>query len=91
VARVYNLLEQLALFLEEENPVHAEHFCNEHFVSKLAYLSDIFEEFNTLSTSMQGNDINIVVVTKKVKAFVWKLGLWVGKLEGKILDMFFFV
>jgi hypothetical protein len=44
VARLYNLREEIALLLEEENLVHAEHFRNEHFVSKLAYeyLSDIF-------------------------------------------------
>jgi hypothetical protein len=27
-------------------------------------------------------------VTDKVKAFIWKLGLWVRKLKGKSLDMF---
>jgi hypothetical protein len=33
VARVYNLREVAALILEEENLVHAEHFCNTNFVS----------------------------------------------------------
>jgi hypothetical protein len=37
VACVYNLQVAAALFLEEENLVHAE-----HFISKLAHLSDIF-------------------------------------------------
>jgi hypothetical protein len=37
VACVYNLQVAAALFLEEENLVHAE-----HFTSKLAHLSDIF-------------------------------------------------
>jgi hypothetical protein len=37
VACVYNLRVEAALFLEEENLVHAE-----HFISKLAHLSDIF-------------------------------------------------
>jgi hypothetical protein len=40
VARVYSLREELAPFLEEENPVHAEHFRNERLVSNLVYLSD---------------------------------------------------
>jgi hypothetical protein len=56
VVRVYNLGEEV-LFLEEETQAHAEYFRNEHFVSKLAYLSDIFEKFNTLNISMQWNDI----------------------------------
>lgn len=39
---IYNLQVAAALFLEEENLVYAEHFRNEHFVSKFAYLGDIF-------------------------------------------------
>jgi hypothetical protein len=41
---IYNLQAGAALFLEEENLVHAERFHNEHFVSGLTYLSDIFLE-----------------------------------------------
>jgi hypothetical protein len=62
---------------------------DEHFVSKLIYLSKIFEKFNTLNTSMQGNDTDIVV-TDKVKALIGKLGLWVRKIEGKSLHVFSF-
>jgi hypothetical protein len=53
----------------------------------LAYFSDIFEKYNTLNTSMQGNDTNIIAVTDKVKAFIGKLGLWVRKLEEKSLGV----
>jgi hypothetical protein len=80
VARAYNLRAEVALFLEDENLVYAEHFRNKYFDSKLAYLTDIFEKFSTMNTSMQGNDTNIIVVTDKVKAFIEKLGLWVRKL-----------
>jgi hypothetical protein len=83
-----NLTEKVALFLEEENLEHAEHFRNEYFVSLLAYLSDIFEKFGTLNTSMQGNDTNIIAVTDEVKAFSGKYGWWVRKLEGKRLEIF---
>jgi hypothetical protein len=38
VARVHNLREEVTLFLDEENLVHAE-----HFISELAYSNDIFE------------------------------------------------
>jgi hypothetical protein len=34
---IYNLQAGVALFLEEENLVHAERFHNEHFVSELVY------------------------------------------------------
>jgi hypothetical protein len=74
LARVYNLREVVALFSEEEHLLHDEHFRNENFFSKLAYLRDSFKKFNSLNTIMQGKD-NINVVTDKVKAFAGKLGL----------------
>jgi hypothetical protein len=75
VACVYNLRVAAALFLKEENLVHAE-----HFISKLPHLSD---KFNTLNSSIQGNDTIIIIVTDKLKTFIEKLGLWVRKLERK--------
>jgi hypothetical protein len=47
-----------------------------------------FEKFSTFNSNMQRNDINIIVVNDKAKAFVGMLGLWVRKLEGKSWDMF---
>jgi hypothetical protein len=88
VARVYDLREELALFLEEENQEIAEYFRSETSLLKLAYLSDIFEKFNLLNTSMQGYDTNILIVSDKVNAFVRKLGLWISKIEKRNLDMF---
>jgi hypothetical protein len=41
IACVYNLRVEAALFLEEENLVQAE-----HFIYKLAHLSDIFIEIH---------------------------------------------
>jgi hypothetical protein len=37
---------------------------------------------------MLGNNTNMILVAENVKEFIWKLGLWVRKLEGKSLDMF---
>jgi hypothetical protein len=88
VTRVYDLREELALFLEEENQEIAEYFRSETFLLKLAYLSDIFYKFNLLNTSMQGYDTNILVVSHKENAFVWKMGLWISKIEERNLDMF---
>jgi hypothetical protein len=49
VACVYSVRGIAALFLGEENLVHAE-----HFVSKLAYLSDIFEKSNYIGHKYAG-------------------------------------
>jgi hypothetical protein len=67
--------------------VHAEHFRNEYFISKLEYLSDIFEKFSALNLSIQGNHTNIILLTDKAKEFIGKLGSWVRKLEGKSLNV----
>jgi hypothetical protein len=88
-----NLLQKIdSMYLigdfKRENFVRAEYFRNEHFVSKLAYLNDIFEEFSTLNASLQGSDTSIAVMTDKMRAFIGELGLWVRKLEGKRLEIF---
>jgi hypothetical protein len=88
VARVYNLRDEMSLFLKEENLVHVEQLRNEYFVFELAYSNDIFEKFVTLNARMQGNDANVIRVTDKVEAFIGKLGLWVRKLEGTIWTRF---
>jgi hypothetical protein len=56
VACVYNLRDEVSLFLEEENLVHYERPRKEYFVSELIYLSDVFEKFVTVNTLVQGND-----------------------------------
>jgi hypothetical protein len=87
VARVYDLRE-VSIVLEEENQEIAQYFRSATFLLKLAYLSDIFEKFNLLNTSMQGYDTNILVVSDKVNAFVRKICLWISKIEERNLDMF---
>jgi hypothetical protein len=74
---VARLPEDVALFAEDEHLVHAEHFRSEYFASKLAYLSNIFEKFSTVNTSMQGNDtsINIIAVTDKCGGIYWQVGI----------------
>jgi hypothetical protein len=76
------------LFLEEGNQEIAEYFRSGTFLLKLAYLSDNFENFNLLNTSMQRYDTNILVVSDKVNSFVRKIGLCNSKIEERNLDMF---
>jgi hypothetical protein len=77
------------LFLEEKNQEIAEYFRSETFLSRLAYLSDIFEKFNLLNTCMQGYDANILVLSDKVNAFFFrKIGLLISKIEERNLDEF---
>jgi hypothetical protein len=67
VAHTYNWRGVAELFLDEKISHMLKHFWNEYFISKLAYLSDIFEKFSTLNPIMRGNDSNIIVVTDKTE------------------------
>jgi hypothetical protein len=49
-------------------------------------LFDIFEKFCILNASLQGNDTNIGVVTKKMRAFIEELSLWIRKTFGNIFS-----
>lgn len=57
LSRVFELREQIRMFLEQEHKYDlAEHFCDENFLAKLAYLSDIFGKLNELNLQLQGKD-----------------------------------
>ena len=89
--RVYELRQELLKFFEE---IKQNHFCEflrcESWLSKLAYLADIFQHLNILNVAMQGSEENILTSTDKMKAFqknylsgreklskvIWKCLLW---------------
>ncbi len=58
------------------------------WLAQLSYLVDIFDRLNSLNTSMQGRDANILLLSDKVNAFVGKLDLWRDRLINKNVDMF---
>ncbi|KAL1471259.1 hypothetical protein MTO96_023770 [Rhipicephalus appendiculatus] len=53
LARVFELREELSLFLAEDRAL-GDPFQDSSFVAKLAYLCDLFEHLNHLNSSMQG-------------------------------------
>ena len=53
--RVFELREQIAFFLRQQNfGVLAKKFSQEEFIAKFAYLADIFDSLNSLNLTMQG-------------------------------------
>jgi len=48
-ARVFELCDELKIFLEAAKPEFAVHFQNVQFVYHLAYLAHIFEALNQLN------------------------------------------
>ncbi|PIK58888.1 zinc finger protein [Apostichopus japonicus] len=55
---------------------HAEAFLNADFQTKLAYLVDIFDQYNNLNMKLQGESANIITCKQAVDAFTRKLSLW---------------
>ncbi len=74
--RVYELRKEINKFLKRQEKESL--FDEMEFVSKLAYLTDIFEHFNKLNLSLQNND-NILDVSDRIRGFVEKLIVWKKK------------
>ena len=89
VARVFELHDEIKIFLETAKPELAVHFENVKFLSRLAYLVDIFEALNQLNLKMQGKGKDIIQFVDFTRAFVEKLGNWKHKVKNSNFDMFY--
>ena len=74
--RVYELRNEISIFLKEENHALATAFEDEVFLTQLAYLCDIFAKLNRLNLSLQGKDTHLLQLHDKITAFKRKLQLW---------------
>ena len=88
VARVFELRDEIKLFLETAKPELAVHIKNVKFLSRLAYLMDIFEALNQLNLKMQGKGKDIIQFVDFTWALVEKLGNWKRKVKNGNFDMF---
>ena len=74
--RVYELLDELHAFLQQEKNQLADYLAENEFLLKLAYLCDIFAKLNKLNLSIQGANKNMLDISDKITAFTKKLHLW---------------
>jgi len=86
--RLYELKEEMKIFLNEKDSELLEKFCDLKFELQLTYLVDIFEHLNNLNLQFQssGNKTsefraNIYIFEDKIRAFVCKINLWMNKIE----------
>lgn len=86
--RLFELRQEIHIFLSEDNNALADMFIDESFLLKLAFLTDIFERLNILNKSLQGNETDIFQLTSKVEAFKKKLMLWEKSLKNGDCSMF---
>ncbi|XP_064412766.1 protein FAM200B-like [Latimeria chalumnae] len=75
LSRVYELKSELAAFLEEKKSHLAEHFNNNTWLARVAYLADIFDQLNDLNLSLQGRGHNRFEQSDKIAAFKKKLSV----------------
>lgn len=74
--------------LEEQCSPLAEHYTDDKFCGKLAYLSDIFDQLNQLNVSMQGRNCTVFLVSDKIEGLKKKLVFWNRRIKEGQFDMF---
>lgn len=86
--RVFELRKELLGFLSVHNPTLATNFSDTLWITKLAYLADMFNLLNALNLSTQGGNTTILEVSDKIASFTKKLDIWKTRVSNGISDMF---
>ena len=71
--RLYELREELRVFLSGENSAYAELIAHAQWCAKLAHLADIFKHLDELNSKMQGKEENLLSSSDKLHGFKSKL------------------
>ena len=58
------------------------------WLSKLCYLSNIFEKLNDFNLSVQGRNCNIFTSNDKIKSFIKKINIWKSIIKKDSFEMF---
>ena len=74
--QVFQLCNELSTFLTQERHPMAANFEDIFWLTKLSYLTAIFESTNQLNLLMQGKGCDIFEVSSKIQAFKSKLNFW---------------
>ncbi|GFY64884.1 zinc finger MYM-type protein 6 [Trichonephila inaurata madagascariensis] len=86
--RIFELREPLQTFLLEKKSPLAANFSDKVWVTKLAYLCDIFNLLNELNLCLQGKMKTVFKLADKVAAFKAKLELWRRRVNRKFSTCF---
>jgi hypothetical protein len=79
--RLFQLRSEVHLFLIEKDDDMKNLFNNEEWLSRLAYLADIFDKLNTLNMGLQGINMTIFTTYDKINSFKRKLDLYKSQLK----------
>jgi len=86
--RLFELRSEVHLFLIEKDDDMKNLFNNEEWLSRLAYLADIFDKLNTLNMGLQCINIAIFTTYDKINSFKRKLDLYKSQLKKKDISAF---
>lgn len=86
--RLYELRDEVRLFLMEHASQLADHLTDPDWLTRLAYLSCIFDRLNGLNMSLQGENTSIMSLNDKICAFKRKVDRWTARVEMGRIDMF---
>ena len=79
---------EIEIFLTEQKCDLAAFFQNGQWLSKLCYLSDIFEKLNDFNLSFQGRNRNIFTSNNKIESFIEKINIWKSMVKKDSFAMF---
>ena len=88
LTRLYELRNEAYLFLTQRRHERGANLTNPDWLTKLLYLSCIFEKINNLNLSLQGEkSIDILIAYSKIKAFKKKIQHWASRVEIEKINM----
>lgn len=88
LVRLFELREELAIFLQNDKFTLADRFRKVSWLIQLAYLADIFTKLNDVSLSLQGKNVNIFNTKDKLRSLLRKLQYWTVAVEENNMDPF---
>ncbi|XP_030298054.1 zinc finger BED domain-containing protein 5-like [Sparus aurata] len=88
LSRVFELRDEICIFLEEEGSDFAQKFKCNKFLMKLAYLSDMFLKLNEVNLQMQGKNTHLPHLADKITSFIRKLEMWQQRVKNGNIDSF---
>ena len=86
--RLLLLKDKIEIILIEQKNDLAAFFQNDQWLSKLCYLSDIFEKLNDLNLSLQGRNCNVFTSNDKIESFIKKINIRKNMVEKDSFEMF---
>ncbi|XP_030705544.2 SCAN domain-containing protein 3 isoform X1 [Globicephala melas] len=88
LSRMFEIRNELLVFLQSKKPVWSQLFKDVNWTAKLAYLSDIFSIFNDLNVCMQGKNATCFSMADKIEGQKQKLEAWKKRVSTDCYDMF---